>query len=288
MTAPLFVFLQRLLPKYLLTALVHRLARVRNKAFKNFLIERFVRHYAVDVEELVHPVPDGYATFNDFFIRPLAAGARDIDAAQDSIVSPVDGTVSAAGRIRRNRLLQAKGLDYALPDLLATDTAEAQRYEDGSFATIYLAPFNYHRVHAPLAGELVAARYVPGALYSVNEATVFNLPRLFAQNERLVFHLRTPNGPMALILVGALNVGTIYSKWTGDTRPRRRGVVEAIDLRAAHAELEVAKGELLGWFNMGSTVIMLMPPGSCDDFMDLAPRQSVRLGQRIGRLTTSL
>lgn len=275
------------MPKYLLTSLVYRIARVRNKAIKNFLIKRFVRHYDVDVTELVHPVPDGYPTFNDFFIRPLVAGARDIDAAQDSIVSPVDGTVSAAGRIRRNRLLQAKGLDYTLQDLLATDTAEAERYEDGSYATIYLAPFNYHRVHAPLAGELVAARYVPGTLYSVNESTVFNLPRLFVRNERLVCHLRTPNGPMALILVGALNVGTIHSKWTGAIRPRRRGGVEAIDLRSVQAQLGVTKGELLGWFNMGSTVIMLMPPGSCDDFADLAPRQSVRLGQRIGRLTTS-
>lgn len=281
----LFVTLQYLLPKHLMTALVGRLARIRWVTFKNFFIRRFVGHYDVDLEDLVHPVPDGYPTFNDFFIRELAAGARPVDASADSIVSPVDGTVSAAGPIERNLVFQAKGLDYTLTDLLATDTADAERYVNGAFATIYLAPYNYHRVHAPLEGELVAARYVPGTLFSVNAATVRNLPQLFARNERLVCHLQTANGPMVLIFVGALNVGTINTRWTGDLRPGKHGVVEQIDLPGAVADTRLQKGATMGWFNMGSTVILLLPPGASNSFAAIDAGQTVRMGQAIGQIT---
>lgn len=159
--ASLFVLLQRLLPKYLLTALVYRIARIRHVGIKNFLIRRFVGIYNIDVEELTHPVPDGFPSLNAFFTRELAADARPIDASEDSVVSPVDGTVSAAGTIERGRIYQAKGIDYSLPDLLATDIADADQFAGGSFATIYLAPYNYHRVHAPLPGTLISAQTVP-------------------------------------------------------------------------------------------------------------------------------
>ena len=279
----LFVLLQRALPKHLLTSLVYRLARIRIVAVKNFLIRRFVGWYAVDLDELQHPVPDGFVTFNDFFIRELAPGSRIIDATEASIVSPVDGTVSAAGRIDRNLLFQAKGLSYTLTDLLATDTADAEKYVGGAFATIYLAPYNYHRVHAPQAGELLHARYVPGDLFSVNDATVQNLPWLFARNERLVCHITTRGGPMVLIFVGAMNVGTINTIWTGDIRPRSSGVVETIDIRKNQVAAAFDKGDTLGWFNMGSTVIMLSPPGGSDNFANLEAGQTVRTGQAIGR-----
>ncbi|MDH4072809.1 MAG: archaetidylserine decarboxylase [Gammaproteobacteria bacterium] len=281
--ARLFVFLQRLTPKYLLTALVRYVASIRVITIKDFLIARFIALYDIEVHELRHPVPSGFTTLNDFFIRALVDGARPVDPSHDSIVSPVDGTVSAAGRIDRRRIFQAKGLDYSLTDLLATDVEEAERYVDGAFATIYLAPYNYHRVHAPVAGKLVAARYVPGALFSVNDMTVRNLPGLFARNERLVCHIHTALGPMAIIFVGALNVGTISTRWTGDVSPRRSGVVENIDLRDAADALSFGKGDTLGWFNMGSTVILLLPPGSGDAFAGLNTGARVRTGEPIGR-----
>ncbi len=280
--ARLFVILQKLLPKTLLTALVYRLARVRQVAVKNFLIRRFVALYKVDTGELVHPVPEGFPTFNDFFTRELAAGARPVDKDDDSIICPVDGTVSACGSLDDDQVLQAKGLRYSLTDLLATDTADAATYAGGAFATIYLAPYNYHRVHAPLAGEISAVRYIPGTLFSVNEATVRALPELFARNERIACHVQTENGPMVVIFVGAMNVGTIHTCWSGDIRPKRHGVVE--DIALADTGRTFAKGDTLGWFNMGSTVILLLPPGQADDFADIEAGQTVRMGSVIGRL----
>lgn len=283
----LSVSLQRILPRHLLTSLVHRLARVRNERVKNILIRQFVRAFDVHVEEARHTVPDGYATFNAFFIRELADGCRPIDADDDTIVSPADGTVSAAGRITANRVFQAKGLDYSLEDLLATDLDDAQRFIDGAFATIYLAPYNYHRVHAPLAGRVRALRYVPGDLFSVNDKTVRRLSRLFARNERVVLHVETAFGPMAVIFVGALNVGSISTPWSGEIRPRKKGVVDDIDVRGSDVSAEVARGATLGWFNMGSTVIVLLPAGTSDEFAGLAPGMAVQVGRPIGRMTAS-
>ena len=282
-TAKLFIALQRLLPKYLMTALVHRIARIRQVAIKNFLIRQFIRLYRVDTEQLLHPVPDGYETFNDFFIRALADGSRPVSENSDDIVSPVDGTVSAAGALDGEQLIQAKGHHYSLSDLLASDTADAERFAGGAFATIYLAPYNYHRVHAPVAGKLTAIRYIPGALYSVNYATVRQLPRLFTRNERVACHLDTECGPMILLFVGALNVGTINTIWTGDIRPRKVGVVEAFNLNSLQVKSDFARGDTLGWFNMGSTVILITPPGSGDGFARLAAGQALRMGEMIGR-----
>jgi phosphatidylserine decarboxylase len=226
-------------------------------------------------------VPADFATFNDFFIRQLQADARPIDSAIGTIVSPVDGTVSIAGAIRRDSIIQAKGIDYSLSDLLATDLGEVNAYVDGSFATIYLAPYNYHRVHAPLGGELVAARYIPGDLFSVNDATVTRVRGLFRRNERLVMHFRTSRGPAALVFVGALNVGSISTPWSGELRPRKRGVVDVLDL-SKHSTV-VGKGDLLGWFNMGSTVILLMPAGAYEWDDHLRAGATVRVGAAIGR-----
>ena len=280
MRARLFVFLQYLLPRHLLTRLVWRIARIRHRATKDFLITRFARAFDVNLDEVKNDVPSGFATFNEFFVRELNEGAREIDDDHDSIVSPADGTVSVAGPIRGNAIFQAKGIDYSLEDLLATDLDTARRYVDGRFATIYLAPYNYHRVHAPFAGELVAARYVPGDLFSVNEATVSQLNGLFRRNERLVMHFQTAFGRAVLILVGALNVGSISTPWTGEIRPRKHGVVEVLDLSRHPTTL--AKGELLGWFNMGSTVILLLPPGAGEWDDDLEPGKTLLMGEEIG------
>ena len=277
-----FVLLQYLLPRHWLTALTWRIARIRQPRVKDFLIRQFTRAFEVDPDEVKLDVPGGFATFNEFFIRELKDGAREIEDDDDAIVSPVDGTVSFAGAIRGDTIFQAKGIDYSLGDLLATDLDKVEHYIDGSFATIYLAPYNYHRVHAPFAGELVAARYVPGDLFSVNEATVANLAGLFRRNERLVMHFRTGHGPAALIFVGALNVGSISTPWTGEVRPRKGGVVDVLDVSTHPTQVD--RGDLLGWFNMGSTVILLLPGGVCEWDDDLEPGETLRMGEAIGEL----
>jgi len=278
--ARLFVVLQYLLPRYWLTSLVHWLARVRAPAVKDFLIRRFIHLYDVDTTDVKLAIPGDFATFNDFFVRELEDDARPIDAGPGAIVSPVDGTVSNAGSLRGCNIVQAKGIDYTLDDLLATDLSDARTYADGAFATIYLAPYNYHRIHAPFAGELVAMRYVPGDLFSVSAATVSRVSGLFRRNERLVLHFSTQHGPAVLIFVGALNVGSISTPWSGEIRPRKQGVVETIDLNSASRS--VKKGSLLGWFNMGSTVIVLLPPQVCEWRPTLSSGETVRMGQVIG------
>lgn len=282
MRAFFFVLVQYILPRHLLTRLVWRIARIRHVGTKDFLITRFASAFDVALDEVKLEVPGDFPTFNDFFIRELKDDAREIDDDHDAIVSPVDGTVSVAGTIHANTIFQAKGIDYSLDDLLATDLDAAAGYVDGNFATIYLAPYNYHRVHAPLAGELVAARYVPGDLFSVNEATVSRLRGLFRRNERLVMHFRTAAGPAALILVGALNVGSISTPWTGEIRPRKDGVVDVLDISTHPTTID--KGDLLGWFNMGSTVILLLPAGACEWDDDLEPGEVLRMGEEIGEL----
>ena len=268
--ATAFVVLQYLLPKYWLTALVYRLTRIRHTAFKNFLIRKFVWLYDVNIEEADKDVPGGYATFNDFFTRELARDSRKVNPARTTIVSPVDGILSASGSIENDQIFQAKGRNYGLHDLLATDFDEANQFINGSFAAIYLAPYNYHRVHAPLSAELRAARYVPGDLFSVNTATASGVPNLFARNERLICHFHTDAGPMALIFVGALNVGSITTPWTGEIRPRKKGVVEELVLRSSVSRI-VSKGDLLGWFNMGST--RLPQSARCDSDGSRGQRQ---------------
>lgn len=281
MLARLFVAFQFLVPQHLLTAFIWRLARIRHVRVKNFLIERFVALYNVDIDEVDGTVPDDFASFNDFFIRELKSDARPVTSDDADLVSPVDGTISVASAIRGDSLIQAKGIDYSLADLLATDLDDANAFIDGQFATIYLAPYNYHRVHAPFSAKLVAARYIPGDLFSVNQATVKHVAGLFRRNERLVLQFQTAQGPAAVVFVGALNVGSISTPWSGEIRPRKHGVVEALAL--GDTSTDVKKGDLLGWFNMGSTVIVLLPKSSFDWRADLAPGTTVRMGETIGQ-----
>lgn len=282
MLAHAFVALQYILPRHWLTSVTFRLARIRHPRIKDFLIRQFVKLYDVNTDEIRDELPGDFENFNAFFVRELKDGARPIDDDAASIVSPVDGTVSAAGKLRDNIVLQAKGLDYTLEDLLATDLDEARAYSNGRFATIYLAPYNYHRVHAPFDAKLVAARYVPGDLFSVNEATVSKVRGLFRRNERLVMHFTTAHGPAILVFVGALNVGSISTPWTGEVRPRRAGVIDVLDL-SSH-DTRVARGDLLGWFNMGSTVILVLPDGTAEWSNNLDPGNTLRMGEAIGTL----
>jgi len=278
----IFVTLQYLLPRHWLTAIVYRIARIRMKAVKDTLIRGFIRLYDVDLAEIDREIPRDFRDFNDFFTRELAEGARPVDDARKTIISPVDGTVSAAGNLIADSILQAKGIDYSLDELFAIDLDEARSYSNGRFVTIYLAPHNYHRVHMPIDGELVAAHYVPGDLFSVNDATAASVRGLFHRNERLNLHFRTDHGPAALIFVGAMNVGSITTPWTGEIRPRKRGVVETRDLGRTSRSLR--RGDLLGWFNLGSTVILLLPEGISRWRDELLPGETVRMGEAIGAL----
>ncbi len=277
-----FAVIQYLLPRHWLTAAIYRVARIRVKPVKNALISAFVRLYGVNLEEVSREVPGAFDTFNDFFTRELKDDARPIDTQPMSIVSPVDGTVTQAGQLRADSILQAKGIYYTLDDLLAADLDNARAFRDGLYATIYLAPYNYHRVHAPLGGELVAAHYVPGDLFSVNDATMLHIAGLLHRNERLILHIATAHGPMAVIFVGALNVGSISTRWSSEIRPRKSGVLELLDTSAHSHRIE--KGELLGWFNMGSTVIVLLPRGTCDWRHDLATGTTLCMGESIGEI----
>jgi len=282
MLSRLFVLLQYLIPKYVLTSLVYRITRIRRPAVKNALISGFLKLYDVNLDEVRLNVPDDFETFNDFFIRELGASTRPVDDDPQSVVSPVDGTLSQAGVMRGDKLIQAKGIEYTLDDLLAIDLDKARDFDGGVFATIYLAPYNYHRVHAPLDGELIAAHYVPGDLFSVNNATAAHVPGLFRRNERLNLHFATRHGPMALIFVGALNVGSISTPWSGEIRPRKGGSVDVLDL-SSHSR-NVRKGDLLGWFNMGSTVIVLLPKDVCAWREDFSHGVATRVGEVIGAL----
>jgi phosphatidylserine decarboxylase len=275
----LFVWFQHVLPQHALSRLVLRATRVRAPWFKNWLIRGFLRLYTIDMADAVQPDPFRYASFNEFFTRALKSDARSLAKEPREIACPVDGVISEVGKIDGDTLLQAKGRNYTLRELLAS-CAWAKDFEGGSFATIYLAPFNYHRVHMPLAGRLRETVYVPGRLFSVNAATASLVPRLFARNERVLTWFDTAFGEFALILVGALNVGSIATVWAGDITPAPRRVATALPPQ----EVSLDKGAELGRFNMGSTVILLFQKDRARWHAELRAGATVRLGQSLGYL----
>jgi phosphatidylserine decarboxylase len=274
-----FVWFQYLLPQHALSRLILRATRVRTPWFKNALVRGFLKLYAIDMTEAAQGDPLSFGSFNEFFTRTLKPGARSIAADPAAIACPVDGTISEAGSIDGERLMQAKGRCYALTELLAAQPW-ARDFEGGSFATIYLAPFNYHRVHMPLRGQLKDTVYVPGRLFSVNAATAAHVPKLFARNERVLTLFDTAFGQVAVILVGALNVGSIATVWAGDITPAARRVIT----RLPPQEVLLEKGEELGRFNMGSTVILLFQRNRARWLSEVRAGASVRLGQSMGSL----
>jgi phosphatidylserine decarboxylase len=278
-----FAALQYALPKHLLSRLVHKVTRSRAVRLKNALLRGFLRNYRVDMSEALQADPFAYPSFNEFFTRALRPEARPIAAGQCELASPVDGTVSQCGSITADQLFQAKGHYYSLEELLAGDRAAAARYRAGSFACIYLAPYNYHRIHMPCSARLRSTTYVPGDLFSVNSMTVRTVPRVFARNERVICEFETVVGAMALIPVGALFVGSMEMVHCGEVNPpsQRRGAPVPIQTGAgAH----FAKGAELGRFNMGSTVILLFQPGCVAWHRELRPLSTVRMGQSIAEL----
>jgi phosphatidylserine decarboxylase len=279
----LFVALQYLLPQHLLSQLAHQVARSELRWFKNLLIGGFVNEFHPDMSEAAEPDAYAYPSFNAFFTRALRAGARPIEGDSNVLLSPVDGTLSQLGRLDGPWLVQAKGHAYTLESLLASD-AWAPSFHGGAFATVYLAPRNYHRVHMPLAGTLRAAWYVPGALFSVNAATTAAVPGLFARNERLVCVFGEGTLSFALVLVGALLVGSMATVWHGEVTPRRPRRQVDLPLDAARSPLTLAQGAEMGRFNMGSTVILVLPPQRGEWLADLSAGSAVRVGSKLGEL----
>jgi phosphatidylserine decarboxylase len=271
----LFVASQHVLPKVALTANAGRLANIQGGPLTTRFIEWFVRRYGVNMQEAANPDVASYASFNEFFSRPLKAGARPI--APSEWVSPVDGAISQFGRIQADQIFQAKGHQYSTRALVGGDAALAAQFQDGHFATLYLSPKDYHRIHMPCAGRLTRMIYVPGELFSVNPATARGVPGLFARNERVVCVFDTPYGPMVLTLVGATIVGSMATTWHGIVNPPRSRKVR--EWRYEGQAIDFKQGDEMGRFLLGSTVVMLFPKGGMRFNASWAPSGAIRMGQ---------
>lgn len=280
----LFIASQYVIPQHLLSRAVGWLARCEINWIKNPLISLFVGQFNVNMAEAKRQQPEQFRHFNDFFTRELIDGMRPIDEAEQGLVSPADGAVSQLGTINNGRIFQAKGQDYSLIELLGGDTQRANAFMGGEFATIYLSPKDYHRVHMPDTGTLREMIYVPGDLFSVNKTTAENVPRLFARNERLVCIFDTDNGPIAMVLVGAMIVAAIETVWAGLITPPKREL-KVTDYRDPQP-VTLAKGNEMGRFLLGSTVILCFPEGRMDWQADLQADSPLRMGQAIGQWRT--
>ena len=275
----LAVLPQYLLPKKLVTQLAGRFASAELGGVTQAAISLFVAHYGVDMSEAAEPDITRYASFNDFFTRALRAGARPL--ADADYVCPVDGAISQFGAIERDQIFQAKGHHYSTCALLAGDTALAAEFEHGQFATIYLSPKDYHRIHMPCAGRLQRMVYVPGDLFSVNPTTARAVPGLFARNERVVSLFDTARGPFVLVLVGATIVGSMATVWHGVVTPPRPGEIKRWDY--TNQPVDLAKGAEMGRFLLGSTVVLLWPKGTLKFNPEWAPGGAVRMGEAMGK-----
>lgn len=274
----LFVLLQKAVPQHLLSRLVGRLAASESPFIKTHLIERFIKHYQVDLSEAVITDANDYPSFNAFFTRALAEGARPL--ADASVLSPADGAISQIGHIRGSDLLQAKGQYFSLHHLLGGDAPLTSEFINGEFATIYLSPKDYHRVHMPVTGTLRRSIYVPGRLFSVNDATSKRIPGLFARNERLVCIFDTDMGPMAVVLVGAMIVAAIETVFAGQVTPLSRQVQHQ-DYTAKHP-ITLQQGDELGRFSLGSTAIVLFAEKQCRWQAHCKAGQPIRMGDALG------
>ena len=269
-----------LLPHHAVSRLTLRLTRIRTPWFKNAFIRWFAGHYRVNWDEALHQQPEDFAHFNAFFTRELAPGMRPVEGDEHTVVSPADGHISQLGPIDADTVFQAKGHSFSVTELLGGDQEAAGLFRDGSFATVYLSPRDYHRLHMPLAGRLQKTLYVPGRLFSVAPHTTRVVPRLFARNERLVAIFDTCAGPMAMVLVGAINVAAIETVWAGLVTPPHRRRIETADFIDADITLE--RGAEMGRFNMGSTVILLFGKNAVHWQTALAAEAPVRMGMAIG------
>jgi len=273
------IFFQYLLPKHAVSLLAGKLADVQSIWFKNQFIQRFAKAYNIDMSIAIEPDLTQYACFNDFFTRAIDLDTRPIDTDKKSFCSPVDGAISQFGKIEAGKIIQAKQHQYSALELLGGNAQEAKYFENGEFCTIYLAPKDYHRIHMPCDGKLISMTHVPGQLFSVNPLTARNVPKLFARNERVVSLFETPFGKMALVSVGATIVGSIETVWAGSITPPSRKEVK--QWQYADEAIELKKGEEMGRFKLGSTVILLMENKNWQWHDSVKLEGDVILGQRL-------
>ena len=277
----LFILSQYLLPHHLLSRLIGCAAECRVGWFKNRLIGWFAKQYQVNMSEAQIEDLNAFAHFNDFFTRALKDDARPLDNSAGAVLCPADGAVSQLGKIEQGRVFQAKGHSFSVIELLGGDTERAAAFMGGDFATIYLSPKDYHRVHMPLTGTLKEMVYVPGRLFSVNQTTAENVPELFARNERVICLFDTERGPMAVVLVGAMIVASIETVWAGLVTPPKRTLKTFSYDDAARAPIVLEKGAELGRFKLGSTAIVLFGPEQVQWAAELAANSTVQMGQRL-------
>ena len=281
MKEKLFAAVQYLLPHHLISRAAHYLVECRIPWLKNGLIRWVIDHYQVNMSEAKRKDAEEYIHFNDFFTRSLKDGTRPLPEDPAMIVSPADGIISQIGDIRNGRIFQAKGHDYSLVELLGGDLELGQAFMGGKFATIYLSPRDYHRVHIPAAGSLQKMVHVPGRLFSVNQGTVENIPNLFARNERVVSIFDTQYGPMAVIMVGAIIVASIETVWAGLVTPQR-GQVATTTYGEASQPVELRRGDELGRFKLGSTAIVLFGNDQIEWLKNWQPGLSIKMGEALG------
>ncbi|WP_020407566.1 archaetidylserine decarboxylase [Hahella ganghwensis] len=278
----IFVASQYVTPQHALSRAAGSLADCKRSAIKNAFIKWFIDRYGVNMDEALKGSAEDYENFNDFFTRELKEGVRPIQGGAKKLVSPVDGCVSQSGRIEYGRIFQAKGHSFSLIELLGGDLQRAQPFIGGDFATIYLSPKDYHRIHMPIAGELQQMVYIPGDLFSVNPVTADSVPRLFARNERVVCLFSTAFGPMAMTLVGAMIVASVETVWAG----RIQGHGKTIrNFSYNPGEVKLAQGEEMGRFHLGSTVVLTFPENAMQWNSAVTAEATLRLGQQIGDIT---
>jgi len=273
------ILFQYILPHRLLSRLMHFLMRIQYKPIKNFTMNKMIKSFNINMDEAISKNFDDYKHFNAFFTRALNPNCRTIDPSRDSLVSPVDGVISQMGKINADRILQAKGHYYTIKDLLATQMDSD--YINGQFITIYLSPKDYHRLHAPVDCEIKHLRHVPGRLFSVADWTTQTIPRLFARNERLVNTLQTSFGKMAYVYVGAIMVSSIETVCNGViTPPYAKQVTDLLP----QGQTTYKKGEEMGRFNMGSTVVLLFPKDTITFEPELSVGSTLKLGEKIATI----
>jgi len=272
------------LPQHAISRVVHAAVRWRTPWWKNGLIRWFAEHYRIDLSEAAESNPRAYPHFNAFFTRALKPGARPLPDDPAVVVSPADGTVSALGKIDGNTIIQAKGHGFTVQELLGGDAVLAERFRNGQYATVYLSPSDYHRVHMPATGTLRGMVHVPGRLFSVAAFTVRAVKKLFARNERVVSVFDTEHGPMVVVLVGAINVASIETVWAGVVTPPKGKRVRRWQYAGDQA-IRLERGAEMGRFNLGSTAIVLFGPGQVSWLDEINPGQKIRMGEPMGRLS---
>ncbi|RUO19023.1 phosphatidylserine decarboxylase [Aliidiomarina iranensis] len=279
------ITLQYITPKHLISRAMGKFASAEAGWFTRAFTQWFIKRYNVDMSEAAESDPRAYATFNAFFTRPLRADARPLEAAEGELAHPVDGAVSQLGSIKGDTIIQAKNHDYSMQELLGGDYDLAKEFTNGSFATIYLAPRDYHRIHMPLKGTLRQMIYVPGDLFSVNPFTAENVPNLFARNERVIAVFDSEKGPFAMVLVGATIVASIETIWAGTVTPPRGPGIHSWDYPASGLNsIKLDIGEEMGRFKLGSTVILVFPEDMMEFAANLEPQTVTRMGTVMGTL----